>query len=249
MIAMQRFANPANFLALATRLTPFMAAIAFILLAVGSYLALFVAPPDYQQGDTVRIMFVHVPAAWMTTFCFGAMAVASAVGLIWGHPVAYVAAKATAPIGAAFTVMALVTGALWGQPMWGTWWVWDARLTSVLIQLFIYLGYMALWNAIEDPVRGAKATAIFALVGAVNLPIIKFSVEWWNTLHQPASIARVEGPAIHSSILIPLLIMLAGFTIFYVWLLLVRMRREILARRIRSIQLARTRSLQMGEAG
>ena len=245
---MLRYANPANFLRLAATLSPWVGAASLGLLGVGTYLALFVAPPDYQQGEAVRIMFVHVPSAWMTTFCYGVMAVASAVGLIWAHPVAHVAAKATAPVGAAFTVMALVTGSLWGQPMWGTWWVWDARLTSVLIQLFLYLGYIALWNAIEDPTRAAKAAAILALAGAINLPIIKFSVEWWNTLHQPASIARVDGPAMHSSILIPLLVMLAGFTLFYIWVLLIRMRGEILARRVRSLQMARARGLASAEA-
>ncbi|MCK9994524.1 MAG: heme exporter protein C, partial [Alphaproteobacteria bacterium] len=152
---------------------------------------------------------------------------------------------ATAPIGMVFTAIALITGSIWGKPTWGTWWSWDARMTSVLILLFLYLGYMALWNAIEEPVRAARTTAILALAGAVNLPVIKFSVNWWNTLHQPASLTRLDGPAIHSSMLIPLLLMALGFTMFYIWLLLLRMRGEILARRVRGLRLARVQAVQV----
>jgi len=238
---MQRFANPAIFLAYASRISPWAGAVALALLALGTWLGLFVAPADYQQGETVRIMFVHVPAAWMAMACYGVMAASSATGLIWNHPLAHACAKQTAPIGAVFTFMALVTGSLWGKPMWGAWWVWDARLTSVLILLFLYLGYISLWYAIEEPVRAAKAAAILALVGAVNLPVIKFSVDWWNTLHQPASVMRIAGPAIHSSILTPLLVMGAGFAVFYLWLLLIRMRSEILARQVRRLRLERAR--------
>ena len=209
-----------------------------VLLVVGLYLALFEVPADYQQGDTVRIMFVHVPSAWMALFCYSFLAVASAVALIWKHPLADLAAKASAPIGAGFTFLALVTGSLWGKPMWGTWWVWDARLTSVLILFFLYLGYMALWQAIEDGQKAAKAAAVLAIVGAVNVPIIKFSVDWWNTLHQPASVMRMDGPAIHPSMLWPLLIMALAFQVYFVALLLVRMRMELNLRRIRALQLA-----------
>ncbi|HJM50996.1 MAG TPA: heme ABC transporter permease [Alphaproteobacteria bacterium] len=233
----QRFANPNRFVRLTGAILPWSTGLAALLIAVGLYLGLFVAPPDYQQGDSVRIMFVHVPAAWMALFVYTTMAGASAVGLIWKHPVADLTAKASAPVGAAFTFIALVSGSLWGQPMWGTWWVWDARLTSVLVLFFLYLGYMALWQAFEDPERAGKAAAILALVGFVNVPIIKFSVDWWNTLHQPASVMRADGPAIHPSILVPLLLMSLGFTFFYLSIVIVRTQREIMARKIRSLRL------------
>ncbi len=233
----QRFANPNRFVRLTGAILPWSTGLAALLIAVGLYLGLFVAPPDYQQGDSVRIMFVHVPAAWMALFVYTTMAGASAVGLIWKHPVADLTAKASAPVGAAFTFIALVSGSLWGQPMWGTWWVWDARLTSVLVLFFLYLGYMALWQAFEDPERAGKAAAILALVGFVNVPIIKFSVDWWNTLHQLASVMRADGPAIHPSILVPLLLMSLGFTFFYLSIVIVRTQREIMARKIRSLRL------------
>ena len=174
----------------------------------------------------------------MALFCYSFLAVASAVALIWKHPLADLAAKASAPIGASFTLLALVTGSLWGKPMWGSWWVWDARLTSVLILLFLYLGYMALWQAIEDNQKAAKAAAVLALVGAVNVPIIKFSVDWWNTLHQPASVMRLDGPSIHPSMLWPLLIMGLAFMIYFVTLLLARIRMELNLRKIRVLRLA-----------
>jgi heme exporter protein C len=234
---MQRFANPTRFLRIADVLLPWAGSIAVVALGVGLALALFVAPADYQQGDSARIMFVHVPAAWMALFTYTFMAVASAVGLIWKHPLADLAAKSAAPIGAGFTLIALVTGSLWGQPMWGTWWVWDARLTSVLVLFFLYLGYIALWQAIDDPTRAAKAAAILALVGFVNVPIIKFSVDWWNTLHQPASVLKIGGPSIHSSMLWPLLIMALGFKAYFVSVLLIRLRAEIAARRVRALRL------------
>ncbi len=237
-MSMHYFANPTRFTRLARSLQPWAEGLAVVLLIVGLYLALVVAPADYQQGDTVRIMFVHVPSAWMAMFCYSFLAVASAVALIWKHPLADLAAKASAPIGAGFTFLALVTGSLWGKPMWGTWWVWDARLTSVLILFFLYLGYMALWQAIEDRQKAAKAAAILALVGAVNVPIIKFSVDWWNTLHQPASVLRMDGPAIHPSMLWPLLIMALAFKAYFAALLLARMRMELNLRRIRALQLA-----------
>ena len=210
-------------------------------LASGLYLGLFVSPVDYQQGETVRIMYVHVPSAWMAMFVFSSIAIASAMALIWKHPLADLIGKASAPVGAGFTLICLVTGSLWGKPMWGTWWVWDARLTSVLILFFLYLGYIALNNAFDDPVRGAKASAVLALVGAVNLPIIKFSVDWWNTLHQPASVTRLDAPAIHSSMLWPLLLMALGFTLFYVSILILRVRSEVAAARIRNLQLVEAR--------
>ena len=234
---MHRFANPGRFMRIAKVVLPWTAAGAAVSLGVGLYLALFVAPPDYQQGESVRIMYVHVPSAWMAMFVYTCIAVASAVALIWRHPVADLAAKASSPIGAAFTFLALTTGSLWGKPMWGTWWVWDARLTSVLVLFFLYLGHMALMNAFDDPGRGRKAAAVLALVGFVNVPIIKFSVDWWNTLHQPASVLRVDGPTIHPDMLWPLLLMALGFKLYYVSLLLVRINSEFIAARIRALEL------------
>ena len=232
-----RFANPARFLRLADAIQPWIAGITVVLLAVGLYLGLIASPADYQQGETVRIMYVHVPSAWMALFCYTALAGACAVALIWKHPLAELAAKATAPIGASFTFLALITGSLWGKPMWGTWWVWDARLTSVLVLFFLYLGYIALNNAFDDPGRGSKASSILALVGFVNVPIIKFSVDWWNTLHQPSSVVKMGGPAIHGSMLAPLLLMGLGFTTFFLWVLLVRIRSEVTLGKIRALQM------------
>ena len=231
------YANPERFSRLARSLTPWLLGSAIGLLLAGLFLGLFMAPPDYQQGDAARIMYVHVPAAWMAMFVYGCMALASAVAFIWKHPLADVAAKASAPIGCIFTALALITGMLWGKPMWGAWWVWDARLTSVLILFFMYLGYIVLWNAIEDPARAARAARILALVGAINIPIIKFSVDWWNTLHQGATVFRADGPSITSSMLIPLLVMAVAYNILYAALLLIRMRAEIAERRLRSIRL------------
>ena len=232
-----RFANPVRFLRLADAVQPWIMGATVVLLAVGLYLGLVQSPADYQQGETVRIMYVHVPSAWMALFCYSALAGACAVALIWKHPLAELAAKATAPIGASFTFLALVTGSLWGKPMWGTWWVWDARLTSVLVLFFLYLGYIALNNAFDDPGRGSKASSILALVGFVNVPIIKFSVDWWNTLHQPSSVIKMGGPAIHPSMLAPLLLMGLGFTAFFLWVLLVRIRSEMTLGKIRALQM------------
>ena len=234
---MHRFANPARFMRIAEPILPWtsMGALAAILLAL--YFGIFDSPADYQQGETVRIMYVHVPAAWMALFTYTVMALASGSFLIWKHPLADLSAQAAAPIGAGFTAIALVTGALWGQPMWGTWWVWDARLTSVLILFFLYLGYMALVNGFDDPERGSRMGAILALVGFVNVPIIKFSVDWWNTLHQPASISRLDAPAIDPSMLTPLLLMAIGFKLFFISILIVRIKIQLLKTRIRSIQL------------
>jgi heme exporter protein C len=230
-------ANPARFMRLSATALPWCAGAAAALLAAGFYWSLLVAPPDYQQGDTVRIMYVHVPAAWMALSVYLFLAVASAVALVWRHPLAQVAAEAAAPVGAAFTLVCLVSGSLWGRPMWGTWWVWDARLTSVLILFFLYLGYIAMVNAFDDPARGGRAGSVLALVGVVNLPIIKFSVDWWNTLHQPASVMRMGGPRIDIAMLAPLLVMAAGFSALFLALLLIRMRtilneRKAMAQRL-----------------
>lgn len=236
---MHHLANPNRFLRLSDTVLPWCAGATVLLLIAGLALGLFVAPPDYQQGESVRIMYVHVPAAWMALLVYSSMAAASAVALIWKHPLADLTAKAAAPIGACFTFIALATGALWGQPIWNTWWVWDARLTSMLILFFLYLGHIALSNAFEDPARGARAAAILALVGFVNVPIIHFSVERWSTLHQRASVFRLDGPTIHSSMLVPLLLMALAFTGYFLTVLILRLRSEILARKIRSIQLTR----------
>ena len=236
-MTIHRFANPTRFMRVANAVLPWSAAACAILLAVGLYLALFASPADFRQGETVRIMYIHVPAAWMAMFVYGGMAAASAAGLIWKHPLADMAARASAPIGACFTFVTLVSGSLWGQPMWGAWWVWDARLTSMLILFFLYLGYIALVNAFDDPARGAKPAAILALVGAVNIPIIKFSVDWWNTLHQPASLVTMEGPKVHASMLWPLICMILAFTLFYVAVGILRLRSEIADARIRNLRL------------
>jgi heme exporter protein C len=232
-----QFANPTRFLRFAAAVQPWMAGATAVFLGLGLYFALLASPGDYQQGETVRIMYVHVPSAWMALFCYTSLAAAAASSLIWRHPLADIAAKATAPVGACFTFLALATGSLWGKPMWGTWWVWDARLTSVLILFFLYLGYMALNNAFDDPGRGSRASAILALVGFVNVPIIKFSVDWWNTLHQPASVVKMDGPAIHPSMLTPLLLMALGFTTYYIWVLLLRIRGEVTAGKVRALRL------------
>ncbi|SNY90606.1 heme exporter protein C [Cohaesibacter sp. ES.047] len=234
-------ANPTRFLAILDRVMPWLIGLTVLLFAIGLYLVWFKAPDDYQQGATVKIMFIHVPAAWLAMFAYMMMAISSLGTLVWKHPLADVSAKSAGPLGAAFTFISLVTGSLWGKPMWGTYWVWDARLTSMLILLIIYLGLMALWRAIEDPIRAGKAAAILTLVGTIIIPIIKFSVDWWSTLHQPASIITMEGPKVHISILIPLLVMAVAFTALFTTLHLKAMKNEILRRRIRSMQMQAAR--------
>ncbi len=235
---MHRFANPARFARFAAAATPWGAAITALLFATGLTLALLASPPDYQQGETVRIMYVHVPAAWMAMFVYAVVAGGSASALIWRHPLGDVIARAASPVGAAFTLLALLTGSLWGKPMWGAWWVWDARLTSVLVLFFLYLGHIALLHAFDDPARGARAAAILAVAGIVNLPIIKFSVDWWNTLHQPASISRLGRPAIDAAILVPLLVMAAAYFAYFATLLMVRVRAELAGARLRAARSA-----------
>jgi heme exporter protein C len=197
-----------------------------------------VSPPDYPQGETVRIMYVHVPAAWMALFVYSVMALASAIALIFRHPLADVAAKTAAPIGAVFCFLSLATGSLWGKPMWGAWWVWDARLTSMFVLMLLYVGYMAIWAAIEEPHRAAMVARIVALVGFINVPIVKFSVDWWNSLHQPASVFRADGPTIAGPMLWPLLVMGLAYSFLFLALHLTAMRAEIAARKIRQIQIA-----------
>jgi heme exporter protein C len=233
-----RFANPARFMRISGVVLPPLGLATVVVLAIGLYLALVVVPPDYQQGESVRIMFVHVPAAWLALFAYLVVAVASGVSLVWRHPLAEIAAQAAAPLGAAFTLVCLVTGSLWGKPMWGTWWAWDARMTSVLVLFFLYLGYIALVNAFDDRTRGARAGSVLALVGVVNLPIIKFSVDWWNTLHQADSVFRMGGPTIDSSMLWPLLIMGLGYLLLFKTLLLIRMRTALNEAKARALRLA-----------
>jgi heme exporter protein C len=238
------YANPTRFLAFSARVLPWLAAATVVLLAAGLWLAFFGSPPDYQQGETVRIMYIHVPSAWLSMFGYGVMAVAALGTLVWRHPLADVTAKAAAPLGAAFTFLALVTGSLWGKPMWGTWWVWDARLTSELVLLLMYLGLIALWQAVDDFGRAARVVAILTLVGSINIPIIKFSVDWWNTLHQGESIFRMGGPTIDGGMLTALFTMMAAMTLLYVALLIAAMRNEILRRRAHQMEM-----LAAGERG
>ncbi len=233
---LHRFANPGRFLRLTDTLLPWIGAGAIACMIPGLWTALATSPADYQQGETVRIMYVHVPAAWLALSGWAAMAIAGAVFLIWKHPLAGIAGRCIAPIGAAFTAVALATGSLWGQPMWGTWWVWDARLTSVLVLFFLYFGHIALIEAFDEPTTGERAASILALAGAINLPVIKFSVDWWNTLHQPASILRTGGPAIHPDMLLPLFLMAGGFTFVFAFIVLVRMQAVLTVRKAQSLQ-------------
>jgi heme exporter protein C len=222
--------SPKHFYRIAGRWIPWLAAACTALMLIGLYQGMVVAPPDYQQGDSYRIMFIHVPSAWMSLFIYIVMAVAGAIGLIWHMKLAEVIAISSAPIGASFTFLALVTGSIWGKPMWGAWWVWDARLTSELILLFLYLGVMALYSAVEDKRTAARATAILAIVGVVNIPIIHYSVEWWNTLHQGPTVTKFGAPSIDLRMLIPLLVMAVAFKLFYATVVLMRARVEVLQR-------------------
>ena len=225
-----KLGSPRYFYDLSGKFLPWFGWLTLILMVVGSYWGLVIAPADYQQGDSYRIIYIHVPAAWMSLFVYMVMATAGAVGLIWKMKMADVVASCSAPLGAAFTFLALVTGSLWGKPMWGTYWVWDARLTSELILLFLYLGFMGLEAAIDDKRTAANACAVLALVGVVNIPIIHYSVEWWNTLHQGSTVARVDKPAMDTNMLIPLLLMWLAFMFYYGTALFMRARNEVLHR-------------------
>jgi heme exporter protein C len=229
-----KLGSPRYFYSFASTLIPWLGWTCLGLMLAGLYGGLVVAPPDYQQGDSYRIIFIHVPSAWMSLFVYVVMAVSGAVGLIWRMKLADVMVSSCAPIGAAFTLLALLTGSIWGKPMWGTWWVWDARLTSELILLFLYLGIIALRSAIDDPRTAARACAILALVGIVNIPIIHYSVEWWNTLHQPATVSKLDGPSMHRSMLIPLLVMAVAFKLYFAVTLMMRARTEVLYRERKS---------------
>ncbi|MEM6638860.1 MAG: heme ABC transporter permease [Pseudomonadota bacterium] len=214
----------------AGRYAPWLGAVALLLIGWGTWGGLVSSPPDYQMGDGVRIMFVHVPSAWLSMMAYTLMAVAAGIGLIWRIKLAYAVAASCAPIGAAFTFLTLASGSLWGKPMWGTWWEWDARMTSELLLLFLFLGYMGLRNSFTERDQADRVSGMLAVVGVVNVPIIHFSVEWWNTLHQPASVTRLDQPAIDPSMLVPLLVMTLGFTCFFAWALLTRTQGEILLR-------------------
>ncbi len=240
--SLHRFANPGRFLRLSGVVLPWLVAPAIVLtVAAGLGWGLFGAPADWQQGDAVRIMYVHVPSAWLASSGYFALALCSLLSLVWRHPLADLAAVEIGPVGAGFTALCLATGSLWGKPMWGAWWVWDARLTSVLVLLFLYLGHIVLVRAFDDPVRGYRAGSILALVGVVNLPIIKFSVDWWNTLHQPASIT-FTGASMDPGMLAPLLISAIGFTLAFVSIVVARLRAAVMERRIRGLLMARAGS-------
>lgn len=226
------WARPSFFLKVTRPMLPFTFGLMIILLSAGLYTGLLTSPPDYQQGEAMRIMYVHVPASWMALFAYGFLALMSLFVLVWRHPLAEVLAISSAPIGALFTALSLITGSLWGKPMWGAFWVWDARLTSVLILLFLYAGYWALYKAYTQPEQGIRAASLLALVGVINLPIIKGSVDWWNTLHQPASFIKLSGPAIHSSMLTPLMLMAGAYFCYFVAMLIIRARTELIQRKL-----------------
>jgi len=230
--------KPGTFASITRKSFPVLAVLTTITFIIGLYFSLFDSPPDYQQGETVRIMYLHVPAASMALGIYALIAVASLSYLIWRNPVSDMIAQASAPIGATYAAITLITGSLWGKPIWNTWWVWDARLTFMLILFFFYIGHMAISRAFDSPERCAKIAAIIGLIGAVNLPIIKFSVEWWNTLHQPASLLRIDGPSIDISMLLPLLIMMAGFGLLYLTLLCAKVQSLTLERKIARRQLS-----------
>jgi len=223
-----RLGSPREFYQISRYATPIFGFLFLCLTAIGSYLALFIAPADYQQGDSYRIIFVHVPAAWLSLFIYIVMATASAIGLIWRMKMAFIVGICSAPLGAAFTAIALITGSLWGAPIWGTWWVWDARLTSELILLFLYFGIMALYYAFEERRTAERAMALLSVVGIIIVPIIHYSVEWWSSLHQGATVFRDGGPAMPSSMLTPLLLMVLGLTFFYGYVLFLRARNMVL---------------------
>ncbi len=225
-----KLGSPPYFYRLAGSMQPWFAWLAFVLIAAGVYGGLFVAPPDDEMGDGFRIIYVHVPAAWMSMFIYVNMALSAAIGLIWRIKLAFAVAASSAALGASFTFLALVTGSIWGKPMWGTWWVWDGRLTSELLLLFLFVGFIALRSAFDDINRADRASAVLALIGVVNIPIIHYSVEWWNTLHQGPTVTRMAAPAIDARMLVPLLLMALGFTLYYVALLLMRVRSEVLRR-------------------
>ena len=243
----RRFANPGQFLRVSGALLPWLAGAGIATTAVGLTWGLFFAPADWQQGDAVRIIYIHVPSAWLATSGYLAQAHCCLASLVWRHPLADLAAREMGPVGAAFTAICLITGSLWGKPMWGTWWVWDARLTSMLVLFFLYLGQITLVRAFDDPQRGNRAGAILALVGVINLPIIKFSVDWWNTLHQPASISLTGAPSMYIGMLLPLFVAAIGYSLVFAAIIVARMRAAVMERRVHGLMLARAMSEAVGD--
>jgi heme exporter protein C len=228
-------ANPNRFSELTNKLQIPLLSISTIMILLGLYYGLFDSPKDYQQGDAVRIMYVHVPSAWLASFLFLSLAISCVFYLVWKHPLADLISNSIAPIGAVFSILTLVTGSLWGKPMWGTWWVWDARLTSMLILFFFYLGYILLSNAFERKIDGSKSASVLAIVGIINLPIIKFSVDWWHTLHQPSSILRMDGPSIDKEMLLPLTLMMVGFSLFSLFLIIINVKTKLLEKKCEAL--------------
>lgn len=228
-------ANPHRFSKLTGNLQLPLIILSTTMISLGLYYGLFDSPKDYQQGDAVRIMYVHVPSAWLASFLYFSLAVSCIFYLVWKHPLADLIANAIAPIGLIFSILTLITGSLWGKPMWGTWWVWDARLTSMLILFFFYLGFILLSNAFERKIDGSKTASVLAIIGLINLPIIKFSVDWWHTLHQPSSILRMDGPSIDKEMLFPLSLMMVGFSLFSLYLIIINVKRMLMEKKCEAL--------------
>ena len=225
-------ANPSRFFRITNFLLPWLMGLSMTLTIIGIYFALFDSPEDLIQGSAVRIMYVHVPSAWLSIFSYLLLSICSFFFIVWRHPLADILSRSIAPVGALFSLLTLLTGSIWGRPMWGTWWVWDARLTSMLILFIFFLGYIALSNAFEKNERGSRPAALLAIVGSINLPIVKFSVDWWNTLHQPASIIRTGGISIDQSMLVPLIIMTLAFHVFFVLVVILRAHSILIERKV-----------------
>ena len=230
-------ANPNRFNKITEKIQPYILLIAITTLISGLYFGLFDSPKDYQQGDAVRIMYVHVPSAWLASFLYFSLAISCVFYLVWKHPLADLVSSSIAPIGALFSVLTLVTGSLWGKPMWGTWWVWDARLTSMLVLFFFYLGYILLSNAFERKIDGSKTASVLAIVGLINLPIVKFSVDWWHTLHQPASIIKIGGPSIDDQMLLPLILMIFALSFFSLYMIILNVKTKLIEKKCEALLL------------
>ena len=231
------FANPSRFVRITSILVPWLMVAVGILLITGLYLSLLKSPDDIVQGSAVRIMYVHVPSAWLSIFSYLLLAICSLFFIVWRHPLADILSRAIAPVGALFSLLTLLTGSIWGKPMWGTWWVWDARLTSMLILFLLFMGYIALSNAFEKSERGSRPAALLAIAGSINLPIVKFSVDWWSTLHQPASIMRTGGVSIDSSMLLPLVIMFLAFQLFFILIIIFRSHSILIERKMQHLKI------------
>ena len=230
-------ANPNRFNKITEKIQPYILLIAITTLISGLYFGLFDSPKDYQQGDAVRIMYVHVPSAWLASFLYFSLAISCVFYLVWKHPLADLVSSSIAPIGALFSALTLVTGSLWGKPMWGTWWVWDARLTSMLVLFFFYLGYILLSNAFERKIDGSKIASVLAIVGLINLPIVKFSVDWWHTLHQPASIIKIGGPSIDDKMLLPLILMIFALSFFSLYMIILNVKTKLIEKKCEALLL------------